>query len=155
MDLKIFFSYSSKDLPVLDYIRTILAGSPVQVFVAEHSVAPGQALSSEIIAAIKQCDLFILLWSKNSKISEWVPQEIGVAKSENKQIIPVVLQSGLRLPGFISDLKYLDVEKDPERAFTWLRDNVFARADQKRKQEHIGAGLLALGGLFMLLASRK
>jgi len=151
--LKIFISYSSKDLSVVNFVRSMLIGSPVEVFIAEYSVAPGQSLSPSIISAIKLCDLFVLLWSKNSEDSQWVPQEIGIATAENKQIIPVVLQSGLKLPGFIGDLKYLDVPKDPQGAFTWLRDNVFAKANAKQQQEAVA--WLAIGGALLWLLSRK
>lgn len=92
MALKVFISYSTKDIQTVDFVRSILAGAPVEVFVAEYSVAPGTPLSPAIVTAIKQCNLFILLWSHNSRTSEWVPQEIGIAKGRNKQIIPVVLQ---------------------------------------------------------------
>ncbi len=153
MALKIFISYSTKDLQVVDFVQSMLVGSPVEVFVAEYSVPAGQPLSQSIIAAIKQCDLFVLLWSKNSEQSDWVPQEIGIAKVDNKQIIPVVLDSGLKPPGFISDLKYLDVPKDPTGAFTWLRDNVFAQANEKQKQEAVA--WLAIGGALLWLLSRK
>jgi hypothetical protein len=153
MALKVFISYSTKDFLTVNFVRSLLASVPVEVFVAEYDVAPGTALSPAIITAIKQCDIFILLWSAHSKASEWVPQEIGIAKSDNKQIIPVVLHSGLTLPGFISDLKYLDVQKDPQSAFTWLRDNVYARATEKQKQENLA--WLAIGGALLWLFSQK
>lgn len=153
MALRVFISYSTKDFLTVNFVRSLLASVPVEVFVAEYDVTPGTALSPAIIAAIKHCDLFILLWSINSKESEWVPQEIGIAKSDNKQIIPVLLQSGLNLPGFIRDLKYLDVPKDPQSAFTWLRDNVYARATERQKQEKLA--WLALGGALLWLFSRE
>jgi hypothetical protein len=153
MALKIFISYSTLDLPIVSFVQSILDGTQVEVFVAEYGVAPGQPLSLPIINAIKQCDLFLLIWSKNSKASDWVPQEIGIAKAENKRIMPVLLQSDLKLPGFISDLKYLDVPKDPRGAFTWLRDNVLAQATEKQNQEAVA--WLALGGALLWLLSRK
>lgn len=153
MALKIFVSYSTKDISVVNVVKSMLVGSPVELFVAEYSVLPGRTLAPPIIAAIKQSDLFILLWSKNSASSEWMPQEIGIAKAANKRIIPVVLQSDLKLPGFISDLKYLDVPKDPQGALTWLRDNVFAQANEKQKQEAVA--WLAIGGAILWLLSRK
>lgn len=153
MALRVFISYSTKDLQVVNFVKSMLVGSPVEVFIAEYSVSPGQSLSSSIISAIKRCDLFLLLWSTNAKGSEWIPQEIGVAKAENKQIIPVVLHSDLKLPGFIRDLKYLDVPKDPQMAFTWLRDSIFARANEKKKQEAVA--WLALGGALLWLLSRE
>jgi hypothetical protein len=153
MALKVFISYSTKDIETVNFVQSMLVGASLEVFVAEYSVAPGTSLSPTIVSAIKQCNLFILLWSHNSRASEWVPQEIGIAKSENKQIIPVVLHPGLPLPGFISDLKYLDVPKNPQGAFTWLRDNVLAQATEKQKQE--SAAWLAIGGALLWLLSRS
>ncbi len=153
MALKLFISYSTKDIQTVDFVRSMLAGAPVEVFVAEYGVAPGTPLSPAIITAIKQCNLFILLWSYNSRASEWVPQEIGIAKSEGKKIIPVVLHPDLHLPGFISDLKYLDVPKNPQGAFAWLRDIVFSQATEKQKQE--SAAWLAISGVLLWLLSRS
>jgi hypothetical protein len=107
MALKVFISYSTKDFLTVNFVQSLLASAPVEVFVAEYDVPSGTPLSPAIITAIKQCDLFILLWSVNSKESEWVPQEIGIASSDNKQIIPVVLQSGLSLPGLFGTLNIL------------------------------------------------
>ncbi len=152
MALKVFISYSTKDLQTVDFVRSMLAGAPIEVFVAEYSVTAGTPLAPTIITAIKECDLFILLWSQHSRTSEWVPQEIGIAKAANKQIIPVVLQPNLPLPGFIGDLKYLDVPKNPQGAFTWLRDNLVAKGTEKQKQE--SAAWLAIGGALLWLFSR-
>jgi hypothetical protein len=153
MSLKVFISYSTQDFLTVNFVRSLLASAPTEVFVAEYDVAPGMALSPAIIAAIKQCDVFVLLWSLNSRGSEWVPQEIGIARADDKQIIPVVLQPGLRLPGFIRDLKYLDVPKNPQAAFAWLKDNVYARATVKQQQENLA--WLALGAALLWLMSRN
>ena len=135
MAYKVFISYSTKDLPVVEHVRSLLQHTSVEVFVAEYSVTPGQTLPAEIIAAIKSCNLFILLWSNNSKESEWVPQEIGIATSEKKPILPVVLHADISLPGFIKALKYLPAYKNPEGALSWLRENVFEHAQKKEQTD--------------------
>jgi len=150
---KVFISYSTKDFPLVDYVRNLLQYSSVEVFVAEYSVVPGQSLPAEIIAAIKNCNLFILLWSKNSKESEWVPQEIGIATSEKKPILPVVLHQNISLPGFISSLKYLPLYKNPDSALSWLRANVFEQAQKKEQTD--GLVWLGLGAAVIWLFSQK
>jgi hypothetical protein len=151
--LKVFISYSTKDLHIVQFVQSMLVGAQVEAFVAEYDVAPGAVLAPSIVEKIMECDVFILLWTQNSRSSEWVPQEIGIAKGHNKQIIPVVLQRDLPLPGFIADLKYLDVPRDPQGAFTWLRDNLFARANEKQKQQTLA--WFALGGALLWLFSQK
>lgn len=61
--------------------------------------------------------------------------------------------TSLRLPGFISDLKYLDVPKNPAAAFTWLQQNIFSHATEKQKQETLA--WLAVGGVLLWLLSRS
>lgn len=149
MAYKVFISYSTKDFPLVEHVRNLLQHSSIEVFIAEYSVAPGQSLPAEIISAIKNCNLFILLWSRNSKESEWVPQEIGIAISEKKPILPAVLEPDISLPGFISNLKYLPVYKKPGSALSWLRANVFEQAQKKEQTDGLvwlglGAAVIAL-----------
>lgn len=153
MAYKVFISYSTKDFPLVDYVRNLLQHSAVEVFVAEYSVAPGQSLPVKIIAAIKKCNLFILLWSKNSKESEWVPQEIGIATSEKKPILPVMLHQNIPLPGFTSNLKYLPLYKNPDSALGWLRTNVFEQAQKKEQTD--GLVWLGIGAAVIWLLSQK
>lgn len=153
MAYKVFISYSTKDLPVVEHVKALLQHSSVEVFVAEYSVAPGKSLPAEIITAIKNCNLFILLWSTNSKESEWVPQEIGIAASDKKPILPIVLHPDISLPGFIKELKYLPVYKNPEGALSWLRANVFEQAQKKEQTD--GLVWLGLGAAVLWLLSQK
>jgi hypothetical protein len=120
MALRVFVSYSTEDRSTVDFVASILAGPSVEVFVADYSLPAGAPLPDAIVAAIKNCDLFIVLWSAHSYSSHWVSQEIGIARGDNKQIIPVVLHSDLKPPAFIANLKYLDVPRNPEAAFKWL-----------------------------------
>ena len=153
MALKVFISYASRDIEIVNHLKSMLDGAPVETYVAEYDLPPGAAISPALLAKIKDCDLFIVLWSANSRASEWVSQEIGAARSQNKTIIPLMLQHGLQPPGFISDLKFLDVPRNPEAAFTWLRENVLTLALAKQKQE--GVGVLAVFGALLWLFSRK
>ncbi len=152
MAFKVFISYSTKDLPKVNHIKNMLEHSSIEVFVAEYSLLPGQPLSEKIINAIKSCNLFILLWSSSARDSEWVPQEIGIAKSSVKTILPVVLEPNLSLPGFISNLKYLNVYQNPEKALEWLQTNVFRQAEEQQKNE--GLVWLGIGAAVLWLASK-
>lgn len=147
MAYEVFISYSTNDLPVVEHIRKTIESPSVKTFVAEYSVSPGSRLAPSIIDAIKKCDLFVLIWSKNSKISEWVPQEIGVAKGDNKTILPLLLQKDLHLPGLIKDLKYLPAYDAPEKWLPNFRNEISSKAE---KQELIKIGIILCIGLAAL-----
>lgn len=157
---KVFISYSTHDLNSVTELHQSLNGTGVEVFVAEHSVVASEPLSDRISSAITACDLFILLWSANAKASDWVPQEIGKAHSLNKTILPLVLDDGLALPGFISGLKYLPVFRDRQAAMTQAQEFVLKafqtkQAAARQKEQENARNLLVLGGLVFWLFNQK
>jgi hypothetical protein len=107
----------------------------IHVFAAEYSVRPSQVLNQQIELAIRNCDLFILLWSQDARASDYVPQEIGIAKGCNKVILPVVIEEGVPVPGFIRELKYLPAHKNWDGSFHWLTQFVRANADDLAKKK--------------------
>lgn len=143
----IFISYSTKDFHIVESVRHALSNVPCNVFIAEYSAPAGAPLNQSILDAIKTCDLFILLWSQNSRTSEWVPQEIGVAKGLAKPILPIVLDQSLNLPGFIRDLKYLPLQTNSTEAIEWLQQHVFQMVRSKEQTQ----GLVLVGLVVLVL----
>ena len=124
-----------------------MTNEDVDVFVADYSVKLGENIPKKIIKEIKKSDLFVVLWSKNSKQSDWVQQEIGIAKGKQKPILPVVLNQGLELPAFIKELKFLAVYKSPFEAYKLLQNHIFLQAKLKVQKN----ASLVLLLLFMLI----
>ncbi len=151
MAYSIFISCSTKDLPHVDQVRRILGHPSISVFVAEYALPLGAPLKETVVHQIKNCDLFLLLWSEYSKASEWVPPEIGGATGANKTIIPFILDANCPPPAFVQDLKYLQVDQDPQRALAVLQHEVFARA--QKKQQTDGLVWLGLGAAALYLLS--
>jgi len=157
MAFEIFVSYSTSDLGSVEALRDLLSNSGIKVFVAEYSIKPSENLSTTLTAAVKRCDLFMVLWSKNAKNSEWVMQEIGQAKALNKKILPLVLDEKLDLPGFIQDLKYLSVFKGHDEALRQAQEIVMAEfrakkdAEQRAERERSNKQALAFFGVGALL----
>ena len=126
----------------------------IQVYVAEYSTPIGVDLTNHIKNSITNCDLFVLLWSSNSKNSEWVTQEIALARANDKTIIPVVLEPNLDLPVFIKNLKYLEAYTNTQNAFDYLKSYVYDAAEKKSRVD--GLVMLGLGAAFFyLLTSDK
>lgn len=145
MKYNVFISYSTKDLEAVKKIQSILDDTDdINVFVAEDSVRPGEVLDRKIERAIKNSHLFILFWSKNSRNSEWVGQEIGIAKQAEKDILPIILDKGLTAPGFISDLKYISAHNDLDKTIKQIHEEVQIRAHKfKKVSGYVFTGLAA------------
>jgi hypothetical protein len=154
MAYKVFISYSTKDLYMADLARNSLSIAGVEVFLAEYSVQPSARLNLEIELALRGCDLFVLLWSRNSKASDYVPQEIGMARACGKTILPMVMESGLAVPGFVSDLKYIPAYQNPAQSLAWVQAFVAQNAAQQQQQTSTLV-ILALLGLIVWAANRN
>lgn len=151
MAYNVFISYSSKNLNIVDWARSTLnQPGHIEVFAAEYSVIPSQALNEEIEKAIRACDLFVILWSHDARGSDYVPQEIGIAKGCHKTILPVVMEHGVPVPGFISNLKYLAAHRDWNGSFIWLTQFVRENAVNLAQSKVVGALLVTiLGGIWL------
>ena len=152
MAFKVFISYSTRDLTRTAQVKDLLEAAGAQVFVAEYSVPTGADLAREIIAAIRTCDLFVLLWSHHAKNSEWVSQEIGIAKGCDKLIIPVVLHQSAELLGFLKGTRHLPVYKDPKKIWADLHLFVATKASEKSNRE--GMALIGVSAVLFLLLSQ-
>jgi hypothetical protein len=151
---RVFVSYSTRDVDWASYLKQLLSDAKASVFVAEHDVSAGSSLSSEIAAQVKQCDLFLLLWSPRSQASAYVQSEVFLAKAEGKRILPILLQEGIQLPPILGDLKYLPLPRDPQVALAWLKEHVATAASQKATSDLVGLALMAFIG-WALLKSGK
>lgn len=152
MAYRVFISYSTKDLAVAAQAKQMLEQVGVEVFLAEYSLDPGSDLGLDIIRQIQTCDLFLLLWSKNARESEWVTQEIGAAFGRGKPTIPVVLDEGELPPGFLRRLKYLPAFKDLGQALRWLQKNITDRATKKAQATAV---LVGVGAVLLWLAATE
>jgi hypothetical protein len=148
---KVYVGYSLADIAIVDQLRSILAEADIDVFAADYSVAPGAEVARSIQQAITDCDLFILLWSSRSRQSDRIGQEIGMAQAAGKAILPVVLEPGLELPGFLKGMKYVAAHDNPEGALTWVRSEVRQRVRAKGQKE--GLVWLGLGAALLWLLS--
>jgi hypothetical protein len=151
MAYNVFISYSSKNLHIVDWMRSTLPQPGItEVFAAEYSVLPSQVLNDEIVRAIRACDLFVLLWSHDARASDYVPQEIGIAVGCNKTILPVVMEDNVPVPGFIINLKYLPAHKNWDGSFQWLTEFVHTNATKLKTAKHLGAlAATILGGIWL------
>lgn len=85
----VFISYSSMDKKIAYRTRDFLIHNDVQCWMAPDSIPIGSDYASSIPKAIKTCDFFLLILSKNAQESTWVIKELEMAISQNKNVIPL------------------------------------------------------------------
>lgn len=110
-ELRIFFSYSTKDKTIIARLKDSLERYGFEVFVAhdEGAIEPAVEWQNDIIDNIKKCDIFIPFITKNFKESEWADQETGMAIINEKFILPLGVD--LYPYGFIGKIQSLKVNK--------------------------------------------
>ncbi len=148
----IFISYNSENSdkikPVLDLLSAI---QDTKIFFAEKTINPGDNISQTIINNIKNSDVFIVFYSESAIKSNYVQQEIGVAKSNDKIIIPILLDSN-KPTGMLEGINYLNFY-DQAKQLTEINRlyNFIVHKVQSKKQRQalIVLGLLGLGYLLL------
>lgn len=111
MPMSVFISYSTKDLGYATTVKALLDNLGLRVFLAEYSLRPGQKFD-DLQYAIRAADIVLVIWSGNAKDSEWVAQEIGVGLGAGRLVLPVALDAGVPLPGFLRGTKYVNAFTD-------------------------------------------
>ncbi len=87
----IFISYSKKDIVYAEKLINALRREGFNPWLDMQSLQAGTYWPDRLHAAIKDCDAYILIMSRNAKKSQWVPEELVVAKSKGKPIFPLRL----------------------------------------------------------------
>lgn len=151
-DFNIFISYSTNDSDkIQSLVNQISTIQGVKIFFAERSIMPGSLVNETIIKQIKNSDIFLVFYSESAIKSNYVQQEIGVAKSNNKIIIPILLDSN-KPTGMLEGVNYLNFH-DPSKQLTEINRlyNFIVRNVQSKKQRQALTvlGLLGLGYLLL------
>ena len=152
---RVFVSYSTKDLPIVEQVRAALKGVGAEPFVAEHDIAPGESLRESILTAIRQADAFVLLWSTASSQADWVRHEVGIATGAGRLIIPVLLSPEARLPSFLSDTKYLSACGNLQKGLAQLSELVAGHARSKASNEQAKAFAVLAALVALLFVARE
>jgi hypothetical protein len=87
----IFVSYSHKDTQYVYDLTAELEKRGFLVWLDEH-IPKGARWFQEIQKAIADCIAMIVVMSPDAEESEWVEQEIILARSQNKNIFPLLLR---------------------------------------------------------------
>jgi len=92
MGAEVFISYSSLDrdrvMPVVESLR----GNGISVWVDEGNIHAADLWSEQIVQAIADCRVMVVMLSSNSTDSRNVVKEVMLASEQNKALLPVYLE---------------------------------------------------------------
>ena len=150
-DFNIFISYSTNDSdkiqPLVNQISTIQG---VKIFFAERSIMPGSLVNQTIIKNIINSDVFLVFFSESALKSNYVQQELGAAKSHNKYIIPILLDS-TKPTGMLEGVNYLNFHDQTKQSIEMDRLYQFIVRNIQSKNQGKALKFLGLLGLGYLL----
>jgi len=117
-----FISYAHEDKAAVMSLYEDLKEKRVQLWLDQVELAPGARFQEEIERALRTCDALLVVLSKNSSRSEWVPFEgaFFYGHEGKKLIIPIALDDEGRerasvLP-FLKDRLYIDFADESKRS---------------------------------------
>lgn len=111
MKRDVFISYSSKDRKTAEKVYTLLEKKGIRCWIAPRDVTPGQIYAKEILSAIENCSVVVLILSEHSNESIHVSNEIERAGSKRKPIFTVRVrdvQPSMQLELYISSYQWID-----------------------------------------------
>lgn len=85
----VFISYSSREKNSADFIRSVLTANGIECWMAPESIPKGGNYAGEIPIAIASCEAFVLVLSKASQASKWVPKELSMALDKDRIVLPI------------------------------------------------------------------
>ena len=92
MSTEVFISYSSLDrdrvMPVVESLR----GNGITVWVDEGNIHAADLWSEQIVQAIADCRVMVVMLSQNSTDSHNVVKEVMLASEQKKALLPVYLE---------------------------------------------------------------
>ena len=108
----IFICHSNGDIDFSDKLNKLLVQSGFKVWYDTYLLVPGVDCREGIISKIHNSELVIVVWSQNSKESDWINAEIDKALIDRKIIVPICIVEN-RPSKFLKNLKWIEC-KDGE-----------------------------------------
>jgi hypothetical protein len=116
---KVFISHSSKDEAVVGWLAAQVRAAGHEAWVAEWDLQPGGSLSHKVLAALAECDAYILLLTENGYNSTYVAHEVGAAVASRKPLIALVDRALESKPmGMLSDIEQVRFDRNDLAAST-------------------------------------
>src|SRR5579863_4240119 len=112
---EVFISYASQDAAVANAVLEALEKQGIRCWIAPRDVVPGSLYADEIVGAINDAKVVVLVLSEHSIASPHVGKEIERASSKRRRIIALRTDSApltKALEYFLSESQWIDLEHE-------------------------------------------
>jgi hypothetical protein len=118
MSHDVFISHSKPDKLEAVAVCATLENRRIRCWIAPRDVTPGTEWSHEIIKAITDCRIFVLIFSSHADRSKHVMREVDLAVSKTKIIIPFRIENQRpdMLQFYLNTTHWLDALSPPREA---------------------------------------
>ena len=116
---RIFISYAHQDAQQIKLLALAYKAQGVDYFYDRDSLAPGDVYEEKIFDYIDSSDLFVLCWSKNAAVSDYVAKEKGRAllraypqlsqREATLKICPISIEPRADLPSDMKEIYNFEV----------------------------------------------
>ncbi|HEY9671634.1 MAG TPA: TIR domain-containing protein [Waterburya sp.] len=108
---QVFISYAEEDRATMEKIRNSLRRESITVWTNKTDIQTGEAFEEAIKRGIEQADNMVYLLSPDSVTSHYCRQELSLALSLNKRIIPLLVRetNSMQVPNVLRELHYIDL----------------------------------------------
>lgn len=130
----IFISYKSEDSKSALWVKGMLEGNGLSCWMAPDSIPAGSSYAKEIPKGIKQCKIFLLVVTKNTLNSRWIPRELDKAINSKKVVIPLMLENVVfndDLEFYLSNIQHYDLYTDRNTGIKELIESIKFILDEK------------------------
>lgn len=89
----VFISYASKDKKVADAVCSYMENERIRCWIAPRDITPGKKYAQDIVDAIKDCRVMVVIFSSSANESEHVSAEVERAMNRGIIIIPFRIEN--------------------------------------------------------------
>lgn len=138
---QVFLSYADEDRGTMEKIRNSLRRESITVWTNLTDIQTGEEFGEAINQGIEQADNLVYLLSPESVKSTYCQQELELALSLNKRIIPVLVRQTEpdAIPQVLRDLHYIDLTDNVKEEDYLLDESQLLRIlhqDEEYYNEH-------------------
>lgn len=135
MKYDVFISYSKKDVQIIDRIEKELLHHGITYFIDRNNINPGEDFAEVITKSLIESEIMLFVWSENSNQSRETANEVALAISFNKTIIPFKIgtfQADYKLAYRLVRFDYIEAPTYNEQKIVELGDKIAHQLGKSR-----------------------